>query len=367
MKLSARARRAARPAADRQPRRLDAQRRPGAVRRPDPRRAAPASSCAPPTWRSACASRSQARGRARRARSCCPPGCCSTSSRSLPAPTVTLELRAAEQDVELVAGTATFHIRTLRAEDFPPLPEPEADDARRACRREAFVETIAQGRPLGLARRDAPGPDRHPRVGLRRRSCGWSRPTPTASASRRRTLEQPLQGSFEANVPARALQELARHRPAARRRGARPSASRQNQVVFELGGVVLSSRLIDGQFPNYRQLLPETVRARAAPRRRRADRRRAPHQPAGAEERAAAPELQRGRADGLGADARRRRGAASRCRCRSRASRSRSASTPSSCATAWRASSPATLVLKLISPLRPGPDRGAPTTAASST
>ena len=33
----------------------------------------------------------------------------------------------------------------------------------------------------------------------------------------------------------------------------------QNQVVFELGGVVLSSRLIDGQFPNYRQLLPETV------------------------------------------------------------------------------------------------------------
>ena len=32
---------------------------------------------------------------------------------------------------------------------------------------------------------------------------------------------------------------------------------RSNQVVFEAGGVVLSSRLIDGQFPNYRQLLPE--------------------------------------------------------------------------------------------------------------
>jgi DNA polymerase-3 subunit beta len=33
---------------------------------------------------------------------------------------------------------------------------------------------------------------------------------------------------------------------------------RQNQVLFELDGIVLSSRLIDGQFPNYRQLLPET-------------------------------------------------------------------------------------------------------------
>ena len=34
---------------------------------------------------------------------------------------------------------------------------------------------------------------------------------------------------------------------------------RQNQVLFTLGRVVLSSRLIDGQFPNYRQLLPETL------------------------------------------------------------------------------------------------------------
>ena len=33
---------------------------------------------------------------------------------------------------------------------------------------------------------------------------------------------------------------------------------RANQVVFEVAGVVLSSRLIDGQFPNYRQLLPDT-------------------------------------------------------------------------------------------------------------
>ena len=32
---------------------------------------------------------------------------------------------------------------------------------------------------------------------------------------------------------------------------------RANQVVFEAAGVVLSSRLIDGQFPNYRQLLPD--------------------------------------------------------------------------------------------------------------
>jgi DNA polymerase-3 subunit beta len=69
-------------------------------------------------------------------------------------------------------------------------------------------------------------------------------------------LDAALDGSFEANVPARALQELTRivqHSSAERI----AVSLRSNQVVFEAGGVVLSSRLIDGQFPNVRQLLPE--------------------------------------------------------------------------------------------------------------
>ena len=117
---------------------------------------------------------------------------------------------------------------------------------------------------------------------------------------------------------------------------------------------MLSSRLIDGQFPNYRQLLPDTYEHELRARRRRAHRRRAPHLPAGAEERAAAAGLPGGRADGLGPDAGHRRGARVAAGRRSRASRSRSASTPSSCATASRASSRGDVVLKLITPLRPG-------------
>ena len=57
-------------------------------------------------------------------------------------------------------------------------------------------------------------------------------------------------------MPARALQELTRivqHGNAERI----AVSLRSNQVVFEAAGVVLSSRLIDGQFPNVRQLLPE--------------------------------------------------------------------------------------------------------------
>jgi DNA polymerase III subunit beta len=71
-------------------------------------------------------------------------------------------------------------------------------------------------------------------------------------------LESPLEGSIEANVPARALQELARIAQSVDEPELAVSLG-QNQVVFEVGDIVLSSRLIDGQFPNYRQLLPESV------------------------------------------------------------------------------------------------------------
>jgi DNA polymerase-3 subunit beta len=71
-------------------------------------------------------------------------------------------------------------------------------------------------------------------------------------------LETPLLGSLEANIPARALGELVRIAQQGDSDSVAVSVG-QSQVVFEVGETVLSSRLIDGQFPNYRQLLPESV------------------------------------------------------------------------------------------------------------
>jgi DNA polymerase-3 subunit beta len=175
--------------------------------------------------------------------------------RSLSGPTVTLELRAAEQDVELVAGNATFDIRTLRAEDFPPFPEPDTEGIVTVPAK-AFVETVLK--VANSASRDETRPvltgilvsasDRELRMVA----------TDSYRLSVKETaLEQPLASGFEANVPARALQELARLVQQLDS-DALAVGVRQNQIVFQVGGVVLSSRLIDGQFPNYRQLVPET-------------------------------------------------------------------------------------------------------------
>jgi DNA polymerase III subunit beta len=174
--------------------------------------------------------------------------------RALRGESVSLELRPAEQDVEIKAGSATFHIRTLRLEDFPPLPE-AGEDARVQVPAQAFVETVNK-----VARSASRDETRPVLTGiLVSASEAELRMVATDSyrlSVKETTLESPLEGSFEANVPARALQELTR---IAQLTGAESLAvaARTNQVIFEVGGIVLSSRLIDGQFPNYRQLLPD--------------------------------------------------------------------------------------------------------------
>ncbi len=175
--------------------------------------------------------------------------------RSLPGSEASLELRAAEQDVELISGNATFHIRTLRTEDFPPFPEPDPESAV-SLPAPAFVSTALK--VAGSASRDETRPvltgilvsasDRELRMVA----------TDSYRLSIKETvLEEPLSRAFEVNVPARALQELARVSGQLEEQQITVSV-RQNQVLFVVDRIILSSRLIDGQFPNYRQLLPES-------------------------------------------------------------------------------------------------------------
>ncbi|MBV9413584.1 MAG: DNA polymerase III subunit beta [Solirubrobacterales bacterium] len=175
--------------------------------------------------------------------------------RLLPAPEVSLELRPQQQDVELVSGNATFHIRTLRAEDFPPFPEPEPDSAV-LLPVEAFVSTALK--VASSASRDETRPVLTGiLVSASERELRMVATDSYRLSVKETALDTALSSGFEVNVPARALQELARVAGHVEDEDLRISV-RQNQILFELGGVTLSSRLIDGQFPNYRQLLPET-------------------------------------------------------------------------------------------------------------
>ena len=175
--------------------------------------------------------------------------------RSLPASQVSLELRPSEQDVELVCGTATFHLRTLRSEDFPPFPEPDGDTTA-SVPAGAFVATALK--VAGSASHDETRPVLTGiLVSAADRELNMVATDSYRLSLKRTTLEEPLSQAFEVNVPARALQELARvvAQDGEEQLGV---AVQQNRIVFVAGRTILSSRLIEGQFPNYRQLLPES-------------------------------------------------------------------------------------------------------------
>jgi len=175
--------------------------------------------------------------------------------RSLPDGPVTLELRQAERDVEITAGSSRFHLRTLPADDFPRFPRPESDPIELPA--DALQATVA--RVARAASRD----EARPVLTGVLVTVEGSELTMVATDSYRLAVKRTaldgagVEEKVEANIPARALRELARLIEAAPDDPVRVWLGR-NQALFGVGQALLNSRLIDGQFPNYRQLLPES-------------------------------------------------------------------------------------------------------------
>jgi DNA polymerase III subunit beta len=175
--------------------------------------------------------------------------------RSLPTDELTLEYRSAQQDVEVVSGPARFHLRTLPPEDFPKLPQASGEGAM-SVPATAFVDTIS--RVARAASRDETRPHLTGVLVTARGQELRMVATDSYRLSVKETkLDQALEGELEANVPARTLQELGRIASASGAASIGVTAL-ENQVVFTVDDVMLSSRLVEGRFPNYQQLLPES-------------------------------------------------------------------------------------------------------------
>jgi DNA polymerase-3 subunit beta len=177
--------------------------------------------------------------------------------RLLPAGEVTIAHKAEEGVVEVVCGSASYRLHTYAAEDFPRLPE--IDDATAfAVDKDAFVDTIAR-----VSRSASRDESRPVLTGVLVRFAGDKLVMAATDSYRLSVKETALEGpgrEIEAIVPARALGELVRIAQAGGP-GTLQVGVQENQVVFGVDGVWLTARRIDGQFPNYKQLLPETFEA----------------------------------------------------------------------------------------------------------
>jgi DNA polymerase-3 subunit beta len=175
-------------------------------------------------------------------------------ARSLPEGSVALALREAERDIEISAGSSRFHLRTLPADDFPRFPESEGEPVELPA--QPLRETI--NRVARAASRDEARPVlTGVLVTVEGKEMTMVATDSYRLAVKTTTLEAAVPERLEANVPARALRELARLIEAAGDDSLRVWLTR-NQAIFRVGQVSLSSRLIDGQFPNHSQLLPES-------------------------------------------------------------------------------------------------------------
>ena len=167
---------------------------------------------------------------------------------------VSLEHRANEGVTTLAGGRSSFSLNCMQAADFPELPAsaeggaltvPTSDlveTAERVVRAASRDET----RPVLTGVLVSHGPD-----GLTMVATDSYRLAVKHSA-----LEQPPSEASEAIVPARALSELSRLQGATKAETTEIVIA-DGQAQFRLGGVVLTTRLIDGQFPDHRQLIPE--------------------------------------------------------------------------------------------------------------
>jgi DNA polymerase III subunit beta len=176
--------------------------------------------------------------------------------RELPAAELTLEVDS-KQVATITSGASFFRIMGLPEEDFPPFPK--GDGAK------AFK--IPQGVFRDMLKRTAyaisTDESRYVLNGVLL-SFKDNKLSLVATDGRRlalveQDLEFPKGSEVEAILPTKAVQELQR---ILRDEEPLNISFAENQVSFDLGNTFLYSKLIEGNYPNYKQVVPAEAKER---------------------------------------------------------------------------------------------------------
>lgn len=174
--------------------------------------------------------------------------------RSLPQGDVLLQMKGDEQTIAITSGLANFTLNCLPAADFPRLPEMQ-DTETFEVESEPLVATINT-----VARAASRDETRPVLTGILVK-FGKDRLKMVATDSYRLSVRETKAKSSIADkkeviVPRASLEELARLCGQSAAEVIKVSIV-DGQIIFGIDETILASRLIDGQFPNYQQLLPD--------------------------------------------------------------------------------------------------------------
>lgn len=170
-----------------------------------------------------------------------------------------------EGEVEIGSGRGRFRVRSLTPDDYPALPIEDRDDSAGV---QVSLDASELASALSQVVRAASGDESRQILTGVLWELESGRVTLAATDSYRlavRSLEASggPEGERKVVLPARTLAELARALQGAS--GAVTALVKENLVAFSIAGAgenaagewIIGSRFIEGEFPKYRQLIPE--------------------------------------------------------------------------------------------------------------
>ena len=210
---------------------------------------------------------------------------------------ITLSCAADSEQVELTSQSGSFQMRGMPAEDFPDLPleqsgnpiRLQADALVKGLRATLFASSGDEAKQLltGVHLQlhgntlECAATDGHRLAVLQLENAAAAKGADQASADRQAMDGQGIDSQgldqetaaqdeepFAVTVPARSLRELERLLSA--RHSSEPLSlfSDRGQVVVHWADQLLTSRTLDGTYPNYRQLIPASFTRRIVVERR---------------------------------------------------------------------------------------------------
>ncbi|PWH14602.1 MAG: DNA polymerase III subunit beta [Anaerolineae bacterium] len=179
---------------------------------------------------------------------------------TLPDQQVNLRLDPRTQTLTVRSGSSTNDIKGIDAQEFPPLPVPDFEQAvhinvadfKEMVHQVAFAASIDEARPVLMGVLVKVEGDRITMAA----ADGFRLSVRTA------TLSSPTAQPVNAIIPARALSELARIASDGEQVIQMVLPKGRGQVVFRVKDIELVSQLIDGTFPDYQQIIPRSYKSR---------------------------------------------------------------------------------------------------------
>ncbi|MDX9993151.1 MAG: DNA polymerase III subunit beta [Anaerolineales bacterium] len=179
---------------------------------------------------------------------------------TMPDPQVSLTLNPQNQTLNVRSGSSTNDIKGIDAQEFPPMPVPDFEDAilinvadfKEMIQQVAFAASTDEARPvlMGVL------------VTVEKNLVTMAAADGFRLSVRKAALSAEVPASVSAIIPARALNELARIAADGEQMIQMVLPKGRGQVVFRIKDAELVSQLVDGTFPDYQQIIPRSHKSR---------------------------------------------------------------------------------------------------------